>query len=239
MILQSLDLLERSPAIFALVIGMGLMGLIIGFTVHEFSHALAAHGEGDPTARQMGRLTFNPIKHIDWFGFALLMVVGFGWAKPVQVNPLNLRHGRLGMSWVAVVGPLSNIILAFLLGLLFRLDLLNPGLNPGSGLSSPESILAFAVSLVILYNLVLGIFNLIPLPPLDGSKVLGGLLPRALYDPYLQFERYGWLILIGLVLGNLLLSRLIGLNILSDILFPPLSFLFGLAVGPDVARTFF
>ena len=235
MILQSLDLLERSPAIFALVIGMGLVGLIIGFTVHEFSHALAAHGEGDPTARQMGRLTFNPIKHIDWFGFALLMVVGFGWAKPVQVNPLNLRHGRLGMSWVAVVGPLSNIILAFLLGLLFRLDLLNPGLR----LSSPESILAFAVSLVIIYNLVLGIFNLIPLPPLDGSKVLGGLLPRALYDQYLQFERYGWLVLIGLVIGNLLLSRLIGLNILSDILFPPLSFLFGLAVGPDVARTFF
>ncbi len=235
MILQSLDLLERSPAIFALVIGLGLVGLIIGFTVHEFSHALAAHGEGDPTARQMGRLTFNPIKHIDWFGFALLMVVGFGWAKPVQVNPLNLRHGRLGMSWVAVVGPLSNIILAFLLGLLFRLDLLNPGFR----LSSPESILAFAVSLVIIYNLVLGIFNLIPLPPLDGSKVLGGLLPRALYDPYLQFERYGWLLLIGLVIGNLLFSRLIGLNILSNILFPPLSFLFGLAVGLDVARTFF
>ena len=235
MILQSLDLLERSPAIFALVIGMGLVGLIIGFTVHEFSHALAAHGEGDATARQMGRLTFNPIKHIDWFGFALLMVVGFGWAKPVQVNPLNLRHGRLGMSWVAVVGPLSNVILAFLLGLLFRLDLLSPGFR----LSSPESILAFAVSLVIIYNLVLGIFNLIPLPPLDGSKVLGGLLPPSLYDSYLQFERYGWLVLIGLVIGNLLLSRLIGLNILSDILFPPLSFLFGLAVGPDVARTFF
>ena len=125
MILQNLDLLQQSPAIFALVIGIGLVGLVVGFTIHEFCHALAAHGEGDSTAHQMGRLTFNPIKHIDLFGFILILVIGFGWAKPVQVDPYNLRHGRLGMSWVAVVGPLSNIVLAFLLGLLFRFELLN------------------------------------------------------------------------------------------------------------------
>jgi Zn-dependent protease len=233
-ILQSWPLLEQGLGIFLLVIGIGLVGLVIGFTVHEFSHALAAHAEGDPTARRMGRLTFNPIKHIDLFGFILIVVVGFGWAKPVQVNPINLRHGRLGMSWVALAGPLSNFVLAFALGMLFRFELL----NIGRGLSSTENILAFAVSLVILYNLVLGIFNLIPFPPLDGSKVLGGLLPRALYGPYLQFERYGWMILIALVIGNLLLSQTTGLSILGEILFPPVLFLFGLAVGPEAVRFF-
>ena len=235
MILQNLQLLQQSPAIFALVIGIGVIGLVVGFTIHEFCHALAAHGEGDSTAHQMGRLTFNPLKHIDLFGFILILVIGFGWAKPVQVDPYNLRHGRLGMSWVAVVGPLSNIVLAFLLGLLFRFELL----NTRPGFSNTEDILAFAVSLIIFYNLVLGIFNLIPLPPLDGSKVLGGLLPRSLYGPYLRFERHGWLILIGLVMANFLLSRAAGVNILGAVITPPLRFLFGLAVGPDLARFFF
>ena len=124
MILQSLDLLRENPAAFVLVIGIGLVGLIIGFTVHEFSHALTSHIEGDDTARRMGRLTFNPIKHIDLLGFILLLVVGFGWAKPVQVDPYNLRHGRFGMSMVALAGPLSNFVLAFVLGLVFRFGLL-------------------------------------------------------------------------------------------------------------------
>ena len=235
MILQNLQLLQQSPAIFALVIGIGVVGLVVGFTIHEFCHALAAHGEGDSTAHQMGRLTFNPLKHIDLFGFILILVIGFGWAKPVQVDPYNLRHGRLGMSWVAVVGPLSNIVLAFLLGLLFRFELL----DAHRGFSNTGDILAFAVSLIIFYNLVLGIFNLIPLPPLDGSKVLAGLLPRSLYGPYLRFERYGWLILIGLVVANFLLSRAAGVNMLGRGITPPLRFLFGLATGLDLARVFF
>ena len=234
MILQSLDLLRENPAAFFLVIGIGLVGLIIGFTVHEFSHALTAHGEGDQTARRMGRLTFNPIKHIDLLGFLLLLIVGFGWAKPVQVDPYNLRHGRLGMSWVALAGPLSNFALAFLLGLVFRLNLLSePNFYSLTGL------LGFALFFIIFYNLILGIFNLIPLPPLDGSKVVGGLLPNALYYPYLRFEQYGWIPLVGLVGVNLILSYAFDINILGEILIPPVRFLFGLAAGPDVVRVFF
>ena len=234
MILQSLYLLRENPAAFFLVIGIGLVGLVIGFTVHEFSHALTAHGEGDQTARRMGRLTFNPIKHIDLLGFLLLLIVGFGWAKPVQVDPYNLRHGRLGMSWVALAGPLSNFVLAFLLGLVFRLNLLSePNLHSLTGL------LGFALFFIIFYNLILGIFNLIPLPPLDGSKVVGGLLPNALYYPYLRFEQYGWIPLVGLVGVNLILSYAFDINILGEILIPPVRFLFGLAAGPDVVRVFF
>ena len=230
MILQSLDLLRDNPVSFILVIGIGLAGLIVGFTVHEFSHALASHVQGDDTARRMGRLTFNPIKHIDLLGFLLLLIVGFGWAKPVQVDPYNLRNGRLGMSLVAFAGPFSNFVLAFILGLVFRFDLL-PVVIQTRGISGVTEILGFAAFLAIFFNLILGIFNLIPLPPLDGSKVLGGLLPRALYVPYLQFERYGWIPLIGLIGVNLLLSYAFNINLLGRILLPPALFFFRLATG--------
>ncbi len=230
MILQSLDLLRQDAVAFILVIGIGLAGLIVGFTVHEFSHAFTAHMQGDNTARRMGRLTFNPVKHIDLLGFLLLLVVGFGWAKPVQVDPYNLRGGRLGMSLVAFAGPLSNFVLAFILGLVFRFDLL-PVVFQARGISGVEEILGFAAFLAIFFNLILGIFNLIPLPPLDGSKVLGGLLPRTLYEPYLQFERYGWIPLIGLIGVNLFLSYAFNINILGQILLPPALFFFRLATG--------
>lgn len=230
MILQSLDLLRQDPVSFILVIGIGLAGLIVGFTVHEFSHALTAHMQGDDTARRMGRLTFNPVKHIDLLGFLLLLVVGFGWAKPVHVDPYNLRGGRLGMSFVAFAGPLSNFVVAFILGLVFRFDLL-PVVLQTRGISSPEEILGFAAFLAIFFNLILGIFNLIPLPPLDGSKVLGGLLPRALYEPYLRFEQYGWIPLIALIGVNLILSYAFDINFLGRILLPPALFMFQLATG--------
>lgn len=230
MILQSLDLLRENPAAFVLVIGIGLLGLIIGFTVHEFSHALTSHIEGDDTARRMGRLTFNPIKHIDLLGFILLLVVGFGWAKPVQVDPYSLRHGRFGMSMVALAGPLSNFVLAFALGLVFRLDLL-PVVTDTRFVSGIVDILGFAAFLAIFFNLILGIFNLIPLPPLDGSKVVGGLLPGSLYQSYLQVERYGWIPLIALIGVNLFLSYAFGINFLGRILIQPALFVFRLATG--------
>lgn len=230
MILQSLDLLRDNPVSFLLVIGIGLVGLIIGFTVHEFSHALTSHIEGDDTARRMGRLTFNPIKHIDLLGFLLLLIVGFGWAKPVQVNPHNLRHGRLGMSLVAIAGPLSNFVLAFLLGLIFRFGLL-PIVTDTRFISGIAEILGFAAFLAIFFNLILGIFNLIPLPPLDGSKVLGGLLPQALYEPYVRFERYGWIPLMVLIGANLFLIYAFNISFLGSILLPPALYLFRLATG--------
>ena len=233
MILFGLERLQEDWQLFILVLFSGLVGLIIGFTIHEFSHALAALGQGDPTARRMGRLTLNPLKHIEPFGFALLVVVGFGWARPVQVDPRNLRHGRLGMAWVALAGPLSNFILAFLLGALIRSGIVPSGIVPDDLARDnfTDFLGGLVLPLVIFYNLALGVFNLIPLPPLDGSKVVGGLLPRALYEPYLSFERYGWLLLMGLVAVNLALNFALDISIIGSVLLTPLLFLYWLATG--------
>ena len=227
-ILLGLELLPENWQQFIRVLFSGLVGLIIGFTIHEFSHALAALGEGDPTARRMGRLTLNPLKHIEPFGFALLLLVGFGWARPVQVDERNLRHGRLGMAWVALAGPLSNFVLAFLLGALIRSGIVPDGLALDN---FPDFLGGLVLPFVIFYNLALGVFNLIPLPPLDGSKVVGGLLPRALYEPYLSFERYGWLLLLGLVAVNLALNFALDISIIGSVLLAPLQILYWLATG--------
>ena len=233
MILFGLERLQEDWQLFILDLFSGLVGLIIGFTIHEFSHALAALGEGDPTARRMGRLTLNPLKHIEPFGFALLVVVGFGWARPVQVDPRNLRHGRLGMAWVALAGPLSNFVLAFLLGALIRSGIVPSGIVPDDLVRDnfTDFLGGLVLPLVIFYNLALGVFNLIPLPPLDGSKVVGGLLPRALYEPYLSFERYGWVLLMGLVAVNLALHFTLDISIIGSVLLTPLLFLYWLATG--------
>ena len=233
MILLNLDQLLANPAGFLLFVILSIVALVAGFTVHEFSHALTAHGEGDATARRMGRLTLNPIKHVDWLGFALILFIGFGWAKPVQVDPHNLRHGRVGMAWVALAGPLSNFVLAFLFGLLLRFDILTVGRHlPVYG--DVAGLFGLIVFLLVFFNLMLGIFNLIPIPPLDGSKVLGGLLPDALYYPYLQFERYGWLVLLGFIGVNLALSYTTDINLLAMILLPPVEFMLELATGGQV-----
>ena len=222
--------LRDDPAAAGMVAGIVLLGLVIGFTIHEFCHALAALGEGDPTARRMGRLTFNPVKHIDPLGFILILTIGFGWAKPVQVDPYNLRHGRLGMSWVALVGPLSNFALAFLLGLVFRLGVLS--LDVSQTVYEITGLLSLAMFFIIYLNLVLGIVNLIPFPPLDGSKVLAGLLPESLYYRYLMIERYVWFLLIGVVVVNLILSYSpLGFSLLSYVIQPPARFFFTLATG--------
>ena len=230
MILRNLNLLQDDPLGFVFFLILAVVALVIGFTIHEFSHALSAHMEGDETARRMGRLTFNPIRHIDWFGFGLLLVVGFGWAKPVQVNPYNLRHGRLGMAWVALAGPLSNFILAFALGMLLRFDLLSVGRSlPVYG--DVAGLFGLIVFLLVFFNVMLGFFNLIPLPPLDGSKVLGGLLPQALYYPYLKFETYGWLVLLGIVAVSFALEFATGISLIGSVLLPPVEFLYQLATG--------
>lgn len=222
----------RADPIYAVLTGaIVLLGIVVGFTVHEFSHALAALGEGDPTARRMGRLTFNPIRHVEPFGFILILAAGFGWARPVQVDPYNLRHGRLGMSWVALSGPLSNFVLAFLLGLLFRLNLLTPIPTEAVLAAGMTGIAAYAITYVIFINLMLGIVNLIPLPPIDGSKVLGGLLPESIYYRYLGLERFSIIILISLVGTSFALSFVDGRNIVALGLFSVASPIFGWATG--------
>ena len=157
---------------------------LISLTVHELSHGLAAYRLGDPTAKLNGRLTLNPLSHIDWIGLFLLLAVGVGWAKPVPVDPRNFKNPRAGMAVTALAGPASNFLLALLsLGagtLLIRFF---------STSRAAAYLLLFLCQLAVL-NVGLGLFNLIPLPPLDGSRVVELLLPDHLYRFVLRYERY-------------------------------------------------
>jgi Zn-dependent protease len=199
-----------------------LVTLVIAFTVHEFSHAWTAVELGDDTPRRMGRLTLNPLAHLDFFGSLVLVVSGFGWAKPVPVNPYNFRNGpRLGMAIVAVAGPFSNLIMALLAAIPFRLGLLRLSeiFHSGQFLPSPASFL----SEFILINLTLLFFNLIPIAPLDGSKVLRGLAPSEWDSWLLPLEQWGPFILIGLVF--------LGSSLLGMIISPPTIFLYRQLLG--------
>ncbi len=164
--------------------------LLIALTVHEYAHARTAVALGDPTPRFMGRLTLNPVAHLDPIGLLMLWLFKFGWAKPVPINPGNFSNYRQGMILVSLAGPVSNMILAlitaFAIGILAKLQLLN---------GDWVKILWLTYS----YNIILAIFNLVPIPPLDGSKVLSSLLPGRQSYMFDQLEQYGPFILMGLV----------------------------------------
>lgn len=175
-----------------MIIVFQIIVLILSAVVHEYMHGWTAYQLGDPTAKNAGRLTLNPLAHLEWFGsvfLPLMMVIShvgfvFGWAKPVPYNPYNLRDRRYGEAKVAIAGPLSNLVLAILFGLVIR--------------AIPSLSLTFAglLSIIVYINLILFIFNLIPIPPLDGSKVLALFLTPEQRAKYLSFERGGFIILI-------------------------------------------
>ncbi len=178
----------------------GLMAIVL----HEVAHGYAAERLGDPTARMMGRLTLNPLKHLDPFGLVVLFLVGFGWARPVPVNPLNFQRPRQDMIWVALAGPLTNLVLAGFSALLLRLVLLlpvAPAQMGGFAYSIREPLILMAgFSLYI--NLLLAVLNLIPVPPLDGGRVITGLLPEGTAKWLLRLEPFGFLILIVLIFAT-------------------------------------
>ncbi len=181
--------------------------VLICFPIHELAHAYVAVQLGDDTPRRLGRLTLNPLSHIDPFGAILLLIAGFGWAKPVPVNPYNLRNGpKMGMVIVAAAGPFSNFVLAALAAIPIRLGLL--GLLENGPLA--QTLADILVNFVYI-NLVLMLFNLIPIPPLDGSKILRGFAPADMDNMLSQLERFGPLLLmLVLVAGGPVLSVLIG-----------------------------
>lgn len=190
-----------------------IAAILVAVTVHEFAHAWTADRLGDPTPRLRGRLSLNPVVHLDLVGSLLLLLAGFGWAKPVEVDPRHFRNWRQGMLLVAAAGPLSNVTLALLVGAGYQLGVLEP----------PGLLTQFAFTLITI-NAVLAVFNLLPVPPLDGSRILSGLLPPAQAVRYDRLAVYGPLVLLALILlpGNLM----------GRLLWPPVTWLVRLAVGP-------
>ncbi len=171
--------------------------LVVAFTIHEFSHAWMADYFGDMTPRDMGRLTLNPLKHLDPLGSLLLLTSGFGWAKPVQVNPLVLYQASpSAMMWVALAGPVSNLLLALIGAIPFQFNLVEAASAASTGfLPSP----GFLLTEFIWINLILMLFNLLPIAPLDGEKVAMHLLPPAGQDVLNRLRPYSFLLLFGLI----------------------------------------
>ena len=164
-----------------------LLGLVIALTVHEFCHAFTADYLGDPTPRSQGRLTLNPLAHLDPLGTIMLILAGFGWGKPVSIDPYNFQKPKRDELLTALSGPVSNLVLAIIFSLIFRF-------------------LSFPILIpFIQINLILGIFNLLPLPPLDGSKVLLNLLPQNIYHRWQpELDRYGPILLLLLFITGFL-----------------------------------
>ncbi|HEX6384947.1 MAG TPA: site-2 protease family protein [Anaerolineae bacterium] len=198
--------------------------LLVAFTFHELAHAVTADRLGDPTPRRMGRITLNPISHLDPFGTIMLLISGFGWAKPVQVNPWNLKGDpRTSMAIVAAAGPLSNVVMAIIFALPIRLGLV--GFQFGaSGLFPSLEGLFFEF---VWINLILAFFNVIPVPPLDGYRILTGILPADLAYRLRPLEQYGFLIL----LLAIFLLPMIGINLLGWLVVLPSNIVLTLLIG--------
>ena len=171
---------------------------LITITVHEYSHAYAAYKMGDPTARSLGRLTLNPIKHIDPIGLVMILIVGFGWAKPVPINTRHFKNARKGMMISAAAGPLSNLFMALIGAVILGLINFFYYSYASSAITVVEMARWFFSQFMTL-NVYFAVFNLIPVPPLDGSRIVSYILPYKLSYYYNYVERYGILILILLM----------------------------------------
>ena len=174
--------------------------VFFSLSIHEFAHGYAAYKMGDNTAKYMGRLNINPMSHLDPIGALCLFLFGFGWARPVPVNPGNFKTGKIksGMVITSLAGPLSNLVVAFLSLLVLRLTERFYGFQSEIAVTVYNVIVTLLVTLISM-NISLAIFNLIPIPPLDGSKILSAILPSRIYFKLMQFERYGFIILIILI----------------------------------------
>ena len=206
--------------------------MVVAITVHEFSHALVAAGLGDNTARRLGRLSLNPMRHLDPRGTVLLLLAGFGWGKPVPVDPHRLAHGHTGTALVAGAGPLSNVLVAFLLAIPIKLGVLEstrPTLDRITHVMTGgfRDGISDIVGLVIFFNLLLAVFNLIPLSPLDGSRVMARLIPPHRASDYARLQQYGPAILVALIMFDFFL----GIGILWRIIGPVVGGLTSAATG--------
>lgn len=194
--------------------------LLFAVTIHEYAHGRAALWLGDPTAQRMGRITLNPLPHVDPFGAICLFLFNFGWAKPVPVDPRYFRDVRKGIIAMSLAGPLANLGLALLAGILIRHFLY------------PNEIYLEILLLTIMMNIGLGLFNLLPIPPLDGSHVFENLLPAGASQRYRRMARYGPVILMGVIL----LDNFAHTGIIRHILLRPMFFLAHTFAGDNLFR---
>ena len=201
MIFQLIDVLQENPAAFFAYLGAIAIALLTGIAFHEFSHAWAANELGDDTAAKQGRLTLNPLAHLDPVGTILLFIVGIGWGKPTPVNPYRLSVGvKRGNMLVALAGPLSNFVFAFVASVPLIFGWVEPVSFDSIAVASGSQVLGTFLLLIAFLNVILGVFNLIPIHPLDGFKVLLGVLPDELSRPLASLSRWGPALLIGLIL---------------------------------------
>lgn len=170
--------------------------LFTAMPIHECAHGYAAYKLGDDTAHRQGRLTLNPLPHLDPLGSLLLIFAGFGWAKPVEVNPRNFRHPRWGMALTSLAGPLSNVLLALVILVVYKIFWV---FVPVYRTSTVVYVLVTLMSAMINTNLYLAVFNLLPVPPLDGAKIFGAILPDRVYFTIMRYERYIALLVVVLV----------------------------------------
>ncbi|MGL4737286.1 MAG: site-2 protease family protein [Cellulosilyticaceae bacterium] len=172
-----------------------LPAVLIAISMHELAHGYMSYKLGDPTAKANGRLSLNPLAHLDLVGTLCLILFHFGWAKPVPVNPYYYKNRKRGMVLVSLAGPMMNFIIAFISLLISGVILKVTGGYGGKGIYYVFQFFSYTT----IINLGLGVFNLIPFPPLDGSKILGAVLPEGQYFKYMQYERYGYFILMALL----------------------------------------
>ncbi len=215
---------------FFLKVSIMLVPALMAITCHEVSHGFVAYLFGDNTAKSLGRLTLNPIKPLDIVGTLMVFIIGFGWAKPVPVNFNNLRHPKRDMIWVAAAGPITNFALATVSALAMRaLVAVSAGLAGGSPLAAFVDPITLMLAFSVYINLVLAIFNLIPVPPLDGGRVAIGLLPNGPSMALARVERFGMILVMALVFFT---------NAFSYVISPALSFGVHLLAGPQSSLVF-
>ncbi len=209
---------------FNITVGLLVLHLfcvVLALSVHELSHGYAAYKMGDDTARLAGRLTLNPLAHIDPIGFLMMLFIGFGWAKPVPINTLRFRNQRKGLAIVSFAGPLSNLIMAFVACLLCSL-LYALGYAPVLYATfAPLNVLAYTLQLFALLNVGLALFNLIPLPPLDGSNILLSFLSPRAAQKYMQIRFYTRYIFLGLVALSFLADRIWIFSVIDRLIWWP------------------
>ena len=230
MLFALLDQFKVDPVGALLTMVVFSASLVVAITVHEFSHALSATLLGDTTAKNQGRLTLSPAAHLDPVGTTMIVVAGFGWGRPTPFDPDRLSAGpRSGTALVAIAGPISNLAVAFLAALpmnagLVHADFIGRFFAPNDF----GDLLPYLLGSLVLWNLLLAAFNLIPLAPLDGFKVAIGILPEELAARFAQLERYGPMVLLGAIMLDIMLP---GPGILSAVIWPMVRFLTDLVLG--------